>query len=234
MQCWLQGPRQWSVTVASTHKCRCGTARRVVVRPDSCSCRRTPGPPGPARKADAAVVRDGCTIRLQPQSGDGPSLRCLVQSRLWVRRLFHTSETLLLKGGGSPQLYYHDCSGTEFQVTVQGHAAVLLPRLFGNRIPGHTTRAPPVGFELATNGIQFYAIANLDNTSLPSRAAGSSARLPKHALRLGVTLPLTAPQLCTRLVRLYLSCVLHSSQTVTFVCVNLPSLIGLDGAALCP
>ena len=34
------------------------------------------------------------------------------------------------------------------------------------RISGHTTRAPPVGFELATNGIQFYAIANLDKTSL--------------------------------------------------------------------
>ena len=43
-----------------------------------------------------------------------------------------------LLGGGSPQLYYHDCSG---------------------RIPGHTTRAPPVGFELETNGFQFYAIA---------------------------------------------------------------------------
>ena len=38
--------------------------------------------------------------------------------------------------------------------------AALLPRLFGNNVPGHTTRAPPVGFELATNGIQFYAIAN--------------------------------------------------------------------------
>ena len=48
------------------------------------------------------------------------------------------------QGGGSPQLYYHDCSG---------------------RIPGHTTRAPPVGFELETNGFQFYAIANLDKTS---------------------------------------------------------------------
>ena len=34
------------------------------------------------------------------------------------------------EGGGSPQLYYHDCSG---------------------RIPGHTTRAPQVGFELETN-----------------------------------------------------------------------------------
>ena len=48
------------------------------------------------------------------------------------------------EGGGSPQLYYHDCSG---------------------RIPGHTTRAPPVGFELETNCFQFYAIANLDKTS---------------------------------------------------------------------
>ena len=44
-------------------------------------------------------------------------------------------------GGGSPQLY---CSGTA----------------------RHTTRAPPIGFELATNGIQFYVIANLDKTSL--------------------------------------------------------------------
>ena len=44
-----------------------------------------------------------------------------------------------------PQPYYHDCAG---------------------RIPGHTTRAPPVGFELETNGFQLYAIANLDKTSL--------------------------------------------------------------------
>ena len=51
------------------------------------------------------------------------------------------------KGGGSQQLYYHDldCLG---------------------RIQGHTTRAPPLGFELATDGIQFCAIANLDKTSL--------------------------------------------------------------------
>ena len=41
-------------------------------------------------------------------------------------------------------------------------AAALLPRLFGNNFPDHTTREPTVGFELATNGIQFYAIANLD------------------------------------------------------------------------
>ena len=48
-----------------------------------------------------------------------------------------------------------------------GFAAALLPRLFGTEVPGHTTRAPPVGFELAaTNGIQLYAIANLDKTSL--------------------------------------------------------------------
>ena len=47
--------------------------------------------------------------------------------------------------GGSPQLYYHDCKG---------------------RISGYTTRAPQVGFELETNCFQFYAIANLDKTSL--------------------------------------------------------------------
>ena len=33
------------------------------------------------------------------------------------------------------------------------------------RIPGNTTRVPPVGFELETNCFQFYAIANLDKTS---------------------------------------------------------------------
>ena len=44
-------------------------------------------------------------------------------------------------------------------------AAALLPRLFGNNVPGHTTRVPQVGFELASNGIQSYAIANLDKTS---------------------------------------------------------------------
>ena len=47
-------------------------------------------------------------------------------------------------------------------------AAALLPRLFGSNVPGHTTRAQPVGIELATNGIQFYAIANLDKTALYS------------------------------------------------------------------
>ena len=44
------------------------------------------------------------------------------------------------------QLYYHDCSG---------------------RIPGHTTREPLVGFKLETNCFHFYALANLDKTSLP-------------------------------------------------------------------
>ena len=54
------------------------------------------------------------------------------------------------EGGGSPQLYYHDYSGITSQVTPQ------------------EPRAPPVGFELelATIGIQFYAIANLEKTSL--------------------------------------------------------------------
>ena len=45
-----------------------------------------------------------------------------------------------------------------------------------NNIPGHTTRAPPVGFELATKSIQFYAIAELDKTSLYL----SSANLNTH------------------------------------------------------
>ena len=57
----------------------------------------------------------------------------------------HYPDLQSIQGGGSPQLYYHDCSG---------------------QIPGHTTRAPPVGFELETNCFQFYAIANLDKTSL--------------------------------------------------------------------
>ena len=55
-----------------------------------------------------------------------------------------------MKGGDPLQLYYHDCSGTASQD------------------PGHTTRAPlmqtqpavRVGFELATNYIQFYAFTN--------------------------------------------------------------------------
>ena len=44
--------------------------------------------------------------------------------------------------------------------------AALLPRLFGTKFPGHTTREPLVGIELVTNGIQLYAIANLDKTPL--------------------------------------------------------------------
>ena len=50
----------------------------------------------------------------------------------------------IIKCKDSPQLYYHNCLGTESQVTPLGHPA------------------PPKGFELATNCIQFYAIANLD------------------------------------------------------------------------
>ena len=34
------------------------------------------------------------------------------------------------------------------------------------KVPVHTTRAPPEGFELATNAMQLYVIANLDKTSL--------------------------------------------------------------------
>ena len=45
--------------------------------------------------------------------------------------------------------------------------SALLPRLFGNNVPGHTIREPQVGFELVTNGI----IANLDKTSLKNGQA---------------------------------------------------------------
>ena len=44
--------------------------------------------------------------------------------------------------------------------------AALLSRLFGINIAGHITKAPQVGFKLATNCIQFYAVANFDKTSL--------------------------------------------------------------------
>ena len=40
--------------------------------------------------------------------------------------------------------------------TRQRFVAALIPQMFGNSIPGHTTRVPQVGFELATYGIQFY------------------------------------------------------------------------------
>ena len=43
-------------------------------------------------------------------------------------------------------------------------AAVLLPRYCLGLKP-QVTRVPPVGFELATNSIQLYAMANLDKTS---------------------------------------------------------------------
>ena len=63
-------------------------------------------------------------------------------------------------------------------------AAALLPRLFGNNVRGHTTRAPPLGFELVTKGIQFYAIANLDKTSLPKRSQmKSNDTKPRRELR---------------------------------------------------
>ena len=63
-----------------------------------------------------------------------------LSSTIWIHCCW-VQHHLRAEGGGSQQLYYHDCSG---------------------RIPGHTTRAPPVGFEQETNGFQFYAIANLD------------------------------------------------------------------------
>ena len=65
-------------------------------------------------------------------------------------------------------------------------AAALVLCLFGNSVPGHTTRAPPLqtqpavrkGFELATFGIQFYVFANLDKISLTLLAT-----VPRHWAR---------------------------------------------------
>ena len=58
------------------------------------------------------------------------------------------------KGGDSQQLYFHDCSGTTFQVTPQG-------------------RHRKGSNWLSTNGIQFYVIANLDKTFLGRRFAAA-------------------------------------------------------------
>ena len=46
-------------------------------------------------------------------------------------------------------------------------AAALLPQLVS------TTREPPVGFKLATNCFQCYAIANLDKTSMSKLIVGA-------------------------------------------------------------
>ena len=79
-------------------------------------------------------------LHFELKSQEGTKLYCL-------SRVVSGSDLLTVssKGGGSQQLDYHDCSG---------------------RIPGHTTIEPQVGFELATNSIQFYTMANLDKTSL--------------------------------------------------------------------
>ena len=70
----------------------------------------------------------------------------------------------------------------------------MLPRLFRNNIPGHTTRAPPLGFELATNGIKCHVLANLDKTSesliydiqVLINATGRLASLEARPLRLSL------------------------------------------------
>ena len=68
---------------------------------------------------------------------------------------------------------------------MQRFSAALLPQLFRNNVPGHITRAPQVGFELATNCIQFYAIANLDKTSLNCGHATFSKITNLHFTMLG-------------------------------------------------
>ena len=57
-------------------------------------------------------------------------------------------------------------------------AAALLPRLFGTNPRSHHKGATG-RFELETNGFQFYAIANLDKTSL-ILFAGAGTRLKKN------------------------------------------------------
>ena len=79
----------------------------------------------------------------QPQ-GQPAALGRLSGSRLGGRASKIVFLSCRAEGGGSPQLYYHDCSG---------------------RIPGHTTRAPPVGFELETNCFQYYVIANFESST---------------------------------------------------------------------
>ena len=83
-------------------------------------------------------------------------------SKVCVQEFRYFVHALDIQGGGSPQLYYHDCSG---------------------RIPGHTTRAPPVGFELETNSFQLYAIANLDKTSLQPEQSGTTILQAKKLLQ---------------------------------------------------
>ena len=50
----------------------------------------------------------------------------------------------------------------KFLILGRRFAAALLPRLFGTNPMSHHKG----GFEPETNGFQFYAIANLDKTSL--------------------------------------------------------------------
>ena len=38
----------------------------------------------------------------------------------------------------------------------QRFSAALIPQLFWNSIPGHTTREPLIGFEVATDSSQLY------------------------------------------------------------------------------
>ena len=68
---------------------------------------------------------------------------------------------------GKKPLQETACTGIQYFTVVSSevrHSFITTSRsprlrLFWNNAPGHTTRAPQVGFVLATNGIQFYAIA---------------------------------------------------------------------------
>ena len=66
-----------------------------------------------------------------------------------------------------------ELSGILFIFWIAAAAAVIITvqaevrrQLLWNNVSGHTTREQPVRFKLATNSIQFYAVANWDKTSL--------------------------------------------------------------------
>ena len=68
--------------------------------------------------------------------------------------------------GKNPRSHHKGATGRVRTSNWRPTASSSMPLPTWTRIPGHTTRAPPVGFELESNGFQFYAIANLDKTSL--------------------------------------------------------------------
>ena len=77
-----------------------------------------------------------------------------------------------------------DCSGPKPHTP--GHTTRVTPQgrhwrpTVSSSVPLPTTRAPPVGFELATIGIQFSAIANLDKRNIPNDDAIQASFVRLH------------------------------------------------------